>query len=73
VNPRKLREHVEDLRHPQEKGHALFYAYHLITVALSWQLALRRFGFRLGQDRSGVNPRAEINEETSPSVSTPCV
>jgi hypothetical protein len=24
VNPRKLREHVENLRHPQEEGHAVF-------------------------------------------------
>jgi hypothetical protein len=73
VKPHKLREHVEDRRHPQKEGHALFYAYHPITVALSWQLAIRRFGFRPGRDRTGVNPRAEINEETSPSVSTPCV
>lgn len=44
-----------------------------MTFALSWQFGVGRLGFRLGQDRTGVNPRAEINEETSPSVSTPCV
>jgi len=52
------------------EGARYSFTYPLVTLALSWQLATR--DIRLAEDRTGVNPRANVDEVTSPSVPTPC-
>lgn len=50
------------------------FTYPLMTLALSWQLAraIRPRGLWPAKDGTGVDPRTKIDEDTGPSVPTPC-